>query len=42
MATEVDTATDDVPEEPQKRRRFALPSAYTILFALIVLIALAT
>ena len=42
MATEVDTATDDVPEEPPKRRRFALPSAYTILFTLIVVTALAT
>ena len=31
------------PEEPtEKRRRFTLPSAYTILFALIVLAAIAT
>jgi uncharacterized ion transporter superfamily protein YfcC len=31
-----------VPAEPAKRSRFALPSAYTILFALIVLAAIAT
>ncbi|HET9138298.1 YfcC family protein [Actinophytocola sp.] len=30
------------PEEQQRRRRFTLPSAYTILFALIVLMAIAT
>src|SRR5512133_3118610 len=29
-------------EHPEKRRRFTLPSAYTILFALIVLMAIAT
>jgi uncharacterized ion transporter superfamily protein YfcC len=29
-------------EEPTRRRRFTLPSAYTILFALIVLMAIAT
>src|SRR4029450_6370389 len=29
-------------EHPDKRRRFTLPSAYTILFALIVLMAIAT
>jgi uncharacterized ion transporter superfamily protein YfcC len=29
-------------EQPKKRRRFTLPSAYTILFALIVLMAIAT
>ena len=29
-------------EQPDKRRRFTLPSAYTILFALIVLMAIAT
>ena len=29
-------------EQPEKRRRFTLPSAYTILFALIVLMAIAT
>ena len=29
-------------EQPEKRRRFTLPSAYTILFALIVLVAIAT
>ncbi|HSK96938.1 MAG TPA: YfcC family protein [Euzebyales bacterium] len=29
-------------EQPKKRRRFTLPSAYTILFALIVLMAVAT
>ena len=28
-------------EQPDKRRRFTLPSAYTILFALIVLMAIA-
>ena len=28
--------------EPEKKRRFTLPSAYTILFALIVLAAIAT
>ena len=31
-----------VPVEPQQRSRFTLPSAYTILFALIVLAAIAT
>jgi uncharacterized ion transporter superfamily protein YfcC len=31
-----------VPAEPTKRSRFTLPSAYTILFALIVLAAIAT
>ena len=30
------------PAEPEKKRRFTLPSAYTILFALIVLAAIAT
>src|SRR6476646_2333211 len=30
------------PAEPQKKGRFSLPSAYTILFALIVLAAIAT
>jgi uncharacterized ion transporter superfamily protein YfcC len=30
------------PAEPQKKSRFTLPSAYTILFALIVLAAIAT
>ncbi|MGH3506702.1 MAG: YfcC family protein [Nocardioidaceae bacterium] len=35
-----DTIVHDEPE--QKRRRFTLPSAYTILFALIVLAAIAT
>jgi uncharacterized ion transporter superfamily protein YfcC len=34
--------TDEVTEETVKRRRFTLPSAYTILFALIVLMAIAT
>ena len=29
-------------EQPEKKRRFTLPSAYTILFALIVLMAIAT
>jgi len=29
-------------EQPAKKRRFTLPSAYTILFALIVLMAIAT
>jgi len=29
-------------EQPKQRRRFTLPSAYTILFALIVLMAIAT
>ena len=29
-------------QQPRKRRRFTLPSAYTILFALIVLMAIAT
>jgi uncharacterized ion transporter superfamily protein YfcC len=38
MAT--DTATTS--EAPRKKRRFSLPSAYTILFALIVLAAIAT
>ena len=28
--------------EPEKKRRFTLPSAYTILFALIVMAAIAT
>jgi uncharacterized ion transporter superfamily protein YfcC len=32
----------EAQEEPPKRRRFTLPSAYTILFALIILAALAT
>jgi uncharacterized ion transporter superfamily protein YfcC len=37
------TDTTAAPSEPQgKRRRFTLPSAYTILFALIVLAAIAT
>src|SRR4029450_1812087 len=31
-----------VPAEPAKKSRFTLPSAYTILFALIVLAAIAT
>jgi uncharacterized ion transporter superfamily protein YfcC len=31
-----------VPAEPEKKSRFRLPSAYTILFALIVLAAIAT
>src|SRR4029453_2187920 len=31
-----------VPAEPEKKSRFTLPSAYTILFALIVLAAIAT
>jgi uncharacterized ion transporter superfamily protein YfcC len=31
-----------VPAEPEKKSRFTLPSAYTILFALIVLVAIAT
>lgn len=31
-----------VPGEPERRSRFALPSAYTILFALIVIAAIAT
>jgi hypothetical protein len=30
------------PSEPAEKRRFTLPSAYTILFALIVLAAIAT
>jgi uncharacterized ion transporter superfamily protein YfcC len=30
------------PAEPERKRRFSLPSAYTILFALIVLAAIAT
>jgi uncharacterized ion transporter superfamily protein YfcC len=30
------------PAEPQRKRGFSLPSAYTILFALIVLAAIAT
>ena len=30
------------PSEPQKKRGFSLPSAYTILFALIVVAAIAT
>jgi uncharacterized ion transporter superfamily protein YfcC len=29
-------------EQPDRKRRFTLPSAYTILFALIVLMAIAT
>jgi uncharacterized ion transporter superfamily protein YfcC len=28
--------------EPERKRRFTLPSAYTILFALIVMAAIAT
>ena len=35
------TDTASVPE-PEKKSRFTLPSAYTILFALIVLAAIAT
>ena len=33
---------EPVEQQPTKRRRFTLPSAYTILFALIVLMAIAT
>ena len=45
MSTDTETAGDAEPagEEPEPRKpRFALPSAYTILFALIVITALAT
>ena len=38
---DVTTADPDTPAEEPKRR-FALPSAYTILFALIVITAAAT
>ncbi len=45
MSTDTETAGDAEPagedSEPRKSR-FALPSAYTILFALIVITALAT
>jgi uncharacterized ion transporter superfamily protein YfcC len=41
MTDTTDTTTAP-PEPPQKKARFTLPSAYTILFALIVLAALAT
>src|SRR3954452_20076243 len=36
------TAPPAAPAAPEKKRGFALPSAYTILFALIVLAAIAT
>ena len=36
------TETAAPPTEPEKKRRFTLPSAYTILFVLIVLAAIAT
>jgi uncharacterized ion transporter superfamily protein YfcC len=50
MSTEVTSTVDesggppsnDPPDAPPKRSRFQLPSAYTILFGLIVLVALAT
>jgi uncharacterized ion transporter superfamily protein YfcC len=38
----VSEATVATPAEPEKKSRFRLPSAYTILFALIVLAAIAT
>ncbi len=37
-----DESTTQVEPQPAKKKRFTLPSAYTILFALIVLAALAT
>ena len=37
-----DDQTTAGPAETEKKRRFTLPSAYTILFALIVLMAIAT
>lgn len=46
MATTLETApppdTPEPPPPPTDRKRFSLPSAYTILFALIVVTALAT
>ena len=50
MATVTDPQGSDAPQEPPgppsepppRKRRFTLPSAYTILFALIVVTALAT
>ncbi len=39
---EVASATPGPPDSEKKKRSFALPSAYTILFALIVLVAIAT
>ena len=46
MATTVETAsgpdTPEPPPPPAEKKRFSLPSAYTILFALIVVTALAT
>jgi hypothetical protein len=48
MSTDVDIVDGDGPGEPAtpetepSKPRFSLPSAYTILFALIVITALAT
>ena len=36
------TAAATAPQPDEGRRRFALPSAYTILFILIVIVAIAT
>jgi uncharacterized ion transporter superfamily protein YfcC len=38
----VETTPQTEPAEPERKSRFTLPSAYTILFALIVLAAIAT
>ena len=42
MAEDASTRSQDPPAAPAKKSRFKLPSAYTILFALIILVAILT